>query len=481
MAGSYEGKTYPVLWVDDDYDLTGSLVEYLAGQGYAVDCAPDLASARRALGETHYDLVLVDLDLPDGSGFSLIRDTPRSQAREFVVITGHGSVRTAVEALRHQVFDYLMKPVELAELCNLLARASHAKTQPAALAKPLLPPKPAAPGSLRQQTNPGTSDPIPANLLLGNSSRMVQAQKLLTRAADSDITVLVLGESGTGKEVAAACLHQLSGRRGGPFVAFNCGAISPSLIASELFGHEKGSFTGAMRTHKGIFERAEGGTLFLDEITEMPLDLQPSLLRVLETGTVTRVGGDRELPVNVRIIAATNRDPMESVQSGRFRLDLYYRLQVFPIDLPPLRDRREDIPMLANHFLEHFSAASGKPRVLSAAAAVHLQRHDWPGNVRELRNVLERACLLSTDVIEVEHLLLRQAATGTGMAAGAPDISLVPAPTQSNGGTLLRDTTEEVILQTLSACGGNKTRTAAQLGISLKTLYNKLKRFENRP
>ena len=466
-----------VLWVDDDAELTSGLVDYLAGEGYAVDCAHDLAGAARALEQISYDLVLVDLDLPDGSGFSLIRDTPRQQAREFVVITGHGSVRSAVEALRHQVFDYLMKPVELAELCNLLARVGHARGTSAAAPNPAATPRPESGKDAGSGIADAQAGNKASNLLPGNSAGMRQVQQLITRAAGSDITVLIQGESGTGKEVAANCLHQLSNRRGGPFVAFNCGAVSPSLIASELFGHEKGSFTGALRMHKGIFERAEGGTLFLDEITEMPLDLQTSLLRVLETGTVTRVGGDRELPVNVRIVAATNREPTQYVEEGRFRVDLYYRLQVFPIALPPLRERADDIELLADYFLAHFGerSASGPAaaRSFSAAALTRLSRHDWPGNVRELRNVVERACLLSGAVIEPEHLLLPDSAAVAVLPSGPA------APAPKSAGTLLRDAEQDLIVQTLAACGGNKTRAAAQLGISLKTLYNKLKRFDN--
>jgi DNA-binding NtrC family response regulator len=448
-----------VLWVDDDYELTRDLAAYLGGEGYAVDCAPDLAAAGRALAGAAYDLVLVDLDLPDGSGFELIRDTPRERARQFVVLTGHGSVRTAVEAVRHQVFDYLMKPVELAELCNLLARVGHAGGEAAAQ----------APGAAPAAVDGSDA----ADLLPGESPAMRQAQDLLTRAAGSDITVLLQGDSGTGKEVAASCLHRLSGRSDGPFVAFNCAALSPSLIASELFGHEKGSFTGALRTHKGIFERAEGGTLLLDEITEMPVDLQASLLRVLETGTVVRVGGDRELPVNVRIVAATNRDPMQYVEQGRFRLDLYYRLQVFPITLPPLRERGGDLVMLARRFLAQPGAAAAPVQRFSPAALQRLRAHDWPGNVRELRNVVERARLLAGELIEPGHLLLPE--PGPAPAPAAPTAAVA-----TPAGTRLRDAEQDIIQQTLAACGGNKTRAAAQLGISLKTLYNKLKRFEAR-
>jgi DNA-binding NtrC family response regulator len=455
-----------VLWVDDDRDLTLGLADYLRGIGYEVECAHDLADAGRRLAASAFDLVLVDLDLPDGSGFSLVRDTPRSQAREFVVVTGHGSLRTAVEALRHQVFDYLLKPVELAELCNLLTRVSHARE----------PGLPARGAGIQEGMASGAQHAELSQLLIGASPAMQRVRDLVQQAASSDITVLMQGESGTGKEVVANCLHQLSNRAAGPFVAFNCGAVSPSLIASELFGHEKGSFTGAHRTRRGVFERANGGTLFLDEITEMPLDLQASLLRVLEAGTVTRVGGDGELPVSVRIVAATNRDPLLEVEQGRFRLDLYYRLQVFPVTLPPLRQRTGDVLLLAEHFLKQLSA--GKPLRFSPSALDVLVRHGWPGNARELRNVVERACLLASDVIGPEHLLLEaSAAAPPGPAAAA---AAVEVPARAASGSLLRDVEEDLILRTLDECGGNKTRAAARLGISLKTLYNKLSRFRDR-
>jgi DNA-binding NtrC family response regulator len=459
VAGTAENKSFRVLWVDDDHELTSDLADYLGGEGFSVDCAADLAEAVRSLNAAIYDLVLVDLVLPDGSGLSLIRDTPRERVGEFVVLTGQGSVKTAIEALRHQVFDYLMKPVELGELRNVLSRARNARgatvrTDSVANLPPVAIP---------------AEQPTAASLLVGASPSMQRAQALIARAAGGEITVLIQGESGTGKEVAAQALHRLSRRADGPFVALNCAAVSPALIASELFGHEKGSFTGAHRAHRGIFERAEGGTLFLDEVTEMPLDLQANLLRVLETGTVIRVGGDDEIPVNVRVIAATNRDPLLYVEQGRFRLDLYYRLQVFPVALPPLRERGEDVLGLARHFLLQFGGAA---RRLSPETEALLLRHDWPGNVRELRNVIERACLLAAGVIEPEHLMLP--VTGEP----APTASAIVDMRVDLSGIRLRDAEQEMIVQTLAACGGNKTRAAASLGISVKTLYNKLKRFE---
>ncbi|HZR34911.1 MAG TPA: sigma-54 dependent transcriptional regulator [Nevskia sp.] len=457
-----------VLWVDDDHDLTATASTYLGEIGYRVEHAQDLATARQLIAAERYDVAIVDLNLPDGSGFSLLQDAPQDRVGQFVVLTGHGSVKSAVEALRYQVFDFLMKPIELAELCNVLARAGNG-----ALRR-----RPSAAARGRDEAQPRVEE-----MLVGASPAIRQAQALLERAAAGDITVFLQGDSGTGKEVAAHCLHRLSARKHGPFVAFNCGAVSPYLVASELFGHEKGSFTGAQSTRRGIFERAEGGTLFLDEITEMPLDLQASLLRVLETGSITRVGGDREVPVDVRIIAATNRDPMRMVEQGRFRLDLYYRLQVFPVVLPPLRERREDIPVLAQFFLSRFNAGagSGRPRSFSAAAMAQLVFHDWPGNVRELRNIVDRSCLLSQGTIEPEHLMLQAAAAPP--APAAPPAAAAPArqPAAAEGAvalpetSLLRDAEQQLILRTLRDCKGNKTRAAARLGISVRTLYNKLR------
>lgn len=474
-------ESLKVLWVDDDQELTSDLADYLSGEGYEIETAPDLESARAKFADSVYDLAIVDIGLPDGSGLSLVKHTPRSQAREFVVLTGQGSLKSAVEAMRYQVFDYLMKPLELDELRNVLTRVRTGKAAlnatPISASTAALERAPHAAPTNRQPIAAATSTETMAGLLIGKSPAMQQVQELITRAAASDITVLIQGESGTGKEVAASGLHRLSRRAAGPFVALNCAAVTPALIASELFGHEKGAFTGAHRQHKGIFERAEGGTLFLDEITEMPIDLQASLLRVLETGRVLRVGGDTEIPVNVRMVAATNRNPVADVENGRFRLDLYYRLQVFPIELPPLRDRGADVLLLAEHFLQHYSNASQITRAFTAGASASLLRHDWPGNVRELRNVVERACLLGADEIGPEHLMLTQRT----LRADAEDFastSAIPKLKSASSGVRLRDAEYDLIMQMLTACRGNKTRAAAELGISVKTLYNKLKRFE---
>jgi two-component system, NtrC family, response regulator AtoC len=461
-----------VLWIDDDIDLTADLAHYFADLGYVIDCAGDLAGGRERLAAKRYHLTIVDLTLPDGSGLTLLRDADRQQTGEVVVMTGHGSVKTAIESLRHQVFDYLMKPVELSELRNTLERVrKQYETQSATTVTP-------TPQTVRAVSGVGIEE-----LLTGRSPPMRHTQSLVVRAAASDITVLIQGESGTGKEVVARSLHQLSNRASGPFVALNCGAVSPSLIASELFGHEKGSFTGAHRQHHGIFERAEGGTLFLDEVTEMPIDLQATLLRVLETGTVVRVGGSEEIPVHARVVAATNRDPMQYVHSGRFRLDLYYRLQVFPIVLPPLKERGDDVLLLAEHFLARARSLGGTaPQGFTPEARAMLLAHDWPGNVREMRNVIERALLLCPDAfITPDHLMLNPVlrAPGFGLATpAAPMPASVPSPAKApQTAAALKAQEQALILQVLGECGGNRTRAAAKLGISVKTLYNKLKRY----
>ncbi|XQM38631.1 Sigma-54-dependent Fis family transcriptional regulator [Cupriavidus sp. H19C3] len=287
----------------------------------------------------------------------------------------------------------------------------------------------------------------------------------LNRVAGTDVTMLAVGESGSGKEVVARAVHDRSARRAGPFVAVNCGAIAPTLIESELFGHEKGGFTGALDQKAGYFEQAQGGTLFLDEVTEMPLEMQIKLLRVLESRTFQRVGGDTLLVSDVRILAATNRDPMDAVRNGYLREDLLYRLAVFPLHIPPLRERPEDIVPLARHFLAEFNAMEQTDKTFSAGTLERLTRYDWPGNVRELKNSVYRAYILADKVVEI----------GNPNLANQP-----PRPTTVDGvvnvrvGTTLADTQREIILATLARFDGDKRQAAKALGISLKTLYNRL-------
>jgi transcriptional regulator with PAS, ATPase and Fis domain len=282
--------------------------------------------------------------------------------------------------------------------------------------------------------------------------------------------VLLTGETGTGKELAAETIHRLSRRRAEPFVAVNCGAVSASLIESELFGHERGSFTGADRAHKGVFERAHRGTLFLDEVTEMPVELQVRLLRVLETSSLTRVGGAEALKVDVRVIAATNRSAEEAVSAGRLREDLLYRLNVFPVVLPPLREREGDVELLARHFLAEFNGAEGRDLQLTRAALARLRAHAWPGNVRELRNVVQRAVIVAEDAIDADHLPLRAGAAPEPPLAGPQALVIAP-------GTKVAEAERRLILATLAQCEQDKKKAAEALGISLKTLYNRLNEY----
>jgi DNA-binding NtrC family response regulator len=300
--------------------------------------------------------------------------------------------------------------------------------------------------------------------LFGASPAMQEVFRLIERVGPTEASVLLTGESGSGKELAAQSIHECSPRRGGPFIAINCGAIPAGLIEAELFGYEKGSFTGAVRAHAGVFERAQGGTLLLDEVTEMPLDMQTRLLRVLETRKFYRVGASTEFTSDVRVIAATNRCPLKAVQTGQLREDLLYRLAVFPVALPPLRDRGDDVELLAEHFLSELNAQGDTHKRLSALARMMLKQHSWPGNVRELKNCIERAYILGDSVLELAPLIQGGVARGDG-DRGRLDIRV---------GSRIYDMERSLIEATLDYFKGNKRRAADALGCSLKTLYNKL-------
>jgi DNA-binding NtrC family response regulator len=301
--------------------------------------------------------------------------------------------------------------------------------------------------------------------LYGSSSIMQDVYRMIDKVAPTDATVLVTGESGCGKELVARTIHERSSRSSGPFVAINCGAIPANLIEAELFGHEKGAFTGAARQHRGCFERAEGGTLFLDEITEMSPEMQVRLLRVLETSRFTRVGGDGEIRADVRVVAATNRDAKEAVRERKLREDLMYRLTVFPIGLPPLREREGDAELLAEHFLQSLNAESGTAKRFSRAALMTIRTYHWPGNVRELKNAVQRAFIMSDDTIELDL---------AGLACPALEGECLRVPV----GTPLAEMERQAIFATLDHCRGNKRRAAEMLGVSLKTLYNRLAAYQ---
>jgi two-component system, NtrC family, response regulator AtoC len=363
-------------------------------------------------------------------------------------------VDSAVLALREGAADYLTKPVDRARLKSVLAHVSRQRALRAEVSS--------LRGELRSLGRFGA--------LIGRSAPMQAVYDLIARVAPTQASVFVTGESGTGKELVAETVHRMSRRREAPFVAVNCGAISPNLIESELFGHERGSFTGADRRRRGYFEQAGGGTLLLDEITEMPIELQVKLLRVLESGCVTRVGSTESLPVDVRIVSASNRDPQKAVEEGILREDLLYRLCVFPIHLPPLRERGDDVELLAEHFLLEINRKEGTEKRWDDAALAQLRQHPWPGNVRELKNVLQRAFILAEDRITTDCLPV-EVRLGEETTVAGPYL-------QVRIGSKLADVERRLIVATLDDLGGKKKEAAQALGVSLKTLYNRLKAYE---
>ena len=460
------------LIVDDDADSASTLKALIAGEGFTVAVVHTLRDARRQIALQQPDIVLLDLQLPDGSGMDLFAEPQLLADSEVVLITGHASLETSIQALRLGAADYIVKPINMRQLQGVLSRFM----------------KPAA---LKAEVEVLVSKVEPDGHfghLWGRAPSMLRLYEQITRVAATSVTVFITGESGTGKEVVAQTVHDLSRRRKQAFLAINCGAISPNLIESEIFGHEKGSFTGADRQHLGFFERASGGTLFLDEITEMPMELQVKLLRVLETGRFMRVGSTQTQETDVRVLAATNRSPEQAVASGKLREDLFYRLNVFPIELPPLRDRLSDVPLLAEHFLAVFGAQQGQTKRFSAAALDRLSRHPWPGNVRELRNAVQRSYVMSIgEVIDGECL---PDVTATLRAIPDAPAGLTTAPTRAAAsgqvsdecitlpiGTSMAQAERALILATLRSYHHHKERTAAALGISLKTLYNRLKEY----
>jgi two-component system response regulator AtoC len=440
------------LLVDDEPAHLEAMQALVERQGFETRTARSLASARKALEEQNFDLLITDLQLPDGISLDLLPLMEQRPAMDLVLVTGHASVDTAVRAMRGGATDYLTKPIDVRRLEKVLAhvqRAARLRGQVGALRE-----------ELRGLGRFGR--------MIGASAPMQAVYDQVLKVARTEATVLVTGETGTGKELVAETLHELSERSEGLFVPLNCGAISPNLIESELFGHEKGSFTGATERRFGCFERADGGTLFLDEITEMSADLQVKLLRALESNTVQRVGGNDPIPVDVRVIAATNRDPHPAVADGSLREDLLYRLLVFPIHMPPLRSRDEDLDLLADYFLAQHNRRAGAHKELTRAARERLRHHSWPGNVRELKNVIERAFIMAEADVDAECISL----AGTAAAPADADENLGIRVGMSNA-----EVERILTLATLDHFG-EKKRTAEVLGISLKTLYNRLKAYK---
>jgi two-component system response regulator AtoC len=441
------------LIVEDDADSARMMAALVANEGFSAATALTLRDARRQLALQQPDVVLLDLHLPDGNGMALLDDDLLIGNSEVVLMTGHASLETSIQALRYGAADYLIKPVSAKQLQSILSRVM----------------KPSVLQAEVKTLHEDLQRTGRFGHLVGKSGPMKSVYEQIARVAGTSVTVFIAGESGTGKELVARTVHDLSRRRTRPFLAVNCGAISPNLIESEIFGHEKGSFTGAERQHQGFFERAHGGTLFLDEITEMPLELQVKLLRVLETGTFMRVGSTVAQETDVRVVAATNRDPAQALAAGALREDLYYRLNVFPLELPPLRERLEDLPLLVTHFLQDMGQREGAFKQATPAALERLAQYRWPGNVRELRNVLQRAYVMTNGREITDQWLPRDAAPqALAQAAGVLEMPV---------GTPLAVVERQVILATLKHFGHHKERTAAALGVSLKTLYNRLKEY----
>ena len=441
-----------VLVADDEKNLRDLLVRELSRQGHDVDGVGDGEAALELLSAGGYDVVVLDMKMPRREGIEVLRELAASpEPPQVIVMTGFQEVGTAVEAMKLGAYDYLTKPAKIEEL-DILIRKAAEKGQ---LLRDNVALRAHVPGA------------VPFGGILTRSPRMREVLRIIERVAPTDSSVLILGESGTGKELVAQAIHEHSPRVGRPFVPIHCGALPREVLESELFGHEKGAFTGAVAAKPGLVELADGGTLFLDEIGEMEPDSQVKLLRALETGTFFRVGGTRPRRVDVRIVAATNRDLAEAMRHGEFRQDLYYRINTIAVHLPPLRDRREDVGLLAKHFVEG-SVAYGVKR-LSASALATLEGYGWPGNVRELQHAIERAVILGKgDEILPEDL-------PPEVIDGAPLPSAAPAAGSLEG------MERQHIVATLRQVGGHRGKAAALLEIDPKTLYRKILTYQITP
>jgi len=449
-------KKNTVLVVDDDPAHRTMLSTLLAGWGYEAHEADDGSTAIEKVNDQPYDLILMDIRMIKMSGLeALVEIKTINPAIPIIIMTAFSSVETAVDALKKGAYDYLTKPLDFDELRLTISRSmDHTRLREE---------------NRRLRESLGTH--FDRHNIIGRSPAMAKLLETVAQIAPSEATVLITGDSGTGKEMIAGAIHFNSPRKEAPFVKINCAAITETLLESELFGHEKGSFTGAHRKKEGRFYHAHGGSIFLDEISEMSMAMQVKLLRVLQERDITRVGGEDVIKVDVRVIAATNRDLLEEMEKGRFREDLYYRLNVVTLKMPPLRERREDIPLLAQHFLRMFSEKNRKQiKGLTPQAMDLLLKYDWPGNVRELMNAVERAVVLSrSEYLDEEEFPLI-------LGDSYLDRKIVPKDSIPSG-IPLEEMEKATILNTLESTKGNKSEAARRLGITRKTLHKKLKRY----
>jgi two-component system response regulator AtoC len=493
-----------VLVVDDDADVRSLLTDLLKGDGYRVRTAKTGAEALAAVEKERPDLVMMDVKLPDQDGLVVLKELKREHSDlEVIVMTAFGGSSTAIKAMEQGAYDYVTKPFDIDDLLATLKRVfEHADMSSEVSA-------------LRLELGKSAAE---RERIVGNSRPMLEVYKLIGKVASSDATVLITGESGTGKELVAEALHRASKRNPHPLIKVSCAALPESLLETELFGHEKGSFTGAMTQRKGRFEMANKGTIFLDEIGEMTLGTQTKLLRILQEREFERIGSNTPIKIDIRVITATNRNLADEVEKSNFREDLYYRLNVIHIDMPPLRARKEDIPLLTEHFLVKYRYAPGAiPTTISEEALEHLMAYDWPGNVRELENAIERAVVLSRgNVITADHLPFgdvieandrarlsrnrRKAASSNGSLAGSPEPERQPVAAGRRGGgegaegaetaengeggaangsfkAAVADLEKRLILDALERAGGNRSKAAEELGIYRRLLYAKLREY----
>jgi len=448
-----------ILVVDDDADIRQTLAEILGYDGHVVEVARDGLEAQRLIEKVVFDIVLCDVRMPGKDGMELLDWAKKTRPDvEFIMLSGHATIDMAVEATKKGAFDFLEKPLDLPKL-EILIRNATQKRQ------------------LVEENRVLTQRVLKVREILGESEGIVRVREMIERVAPLDVRVLVTGPSGSGKELVARWIHLKSNRAKGPFVDVNCAAIPAELIESELFGHEKGAFTHAIKQHVGRFEEAHGGTLFLDEVGDMPLAAQAKVLRVIEEGKIRRVGGEKDIPVNVRLIAATNKDLPAEIEAGRFREDLYHRLSVVVISIPPLRERVEDIPILAQAFLEEILLEYKlPPKIFTPAALEVLKRLPWPGNVRELRNAVERLVIFSGNEITAEDVR-------SFVVPGSPsrEKSNTEAPSLPLEGksleAFLDEMEREYLLYHLRQHGFNVSKTAEALGMQRPNLHARMKRL----
>ena len=457
------GASERVLIVEDELHALAGLAELVSGWGYRTETARDGIEGLEKVAEWFPGIIVTDLKMPRMDGLELLARLGEMQLNAAVIVlTAQGSIERAVEAMKMGAYDFIQKPIDPTRLRTVLANASRQRETERELE--------VTRRKLRETGFLGS--------LVGSSRKMQEMFAMIERVAPSTVSVLITGESGTGKELVARTLHELSPRRGKPFVAVNCAAIPETLIESEIFGHEKGSFTGALERRAGCFELAEEGTLLLDEIGEMPVGTQAKLLRVLEDRKLRRLGSKVETPMNVRVLAATNKNPEEAVADGHLRGDLYYRLNVFNLHMPPLREHKEDIPAIIEALLADMNSKHGREvKGVDGEMLARLMAHDWPGNVRELRNTIERAVILCGEgYMETRHLPptfgQRFMRTDSGSNNNNNDSGV-----HVEIGSTVDEAERMLILKTLESTRNNKTRAAEILGISLKTLHNKLKEY----